>query len=357
MKICILSIVNIKHMALISLYTSYFEENGIEYDIIYIDKYNEEEHTTAKNVYRYPITIDRDWNKLRKLSIYWGFKKYAQKILDEKKYDYVIVWRTETAFMFADYLSRKMRKKYCVNVRDYCLEKNPFIFQRVKKAIKNASFTTISSDGFKTFLPKQEYITIHSFNEKVLEKCKKREIQLNNKQPIRIGFIGYIRFVEHNKQLMQALKNDKRFVLQFFGAGSEILEDYAQENDIKNVEFHGKFNIEETAELLDRVDVINNLFGHGNPAVDTLISIRLYYAVYLKLPILVHSNTYMQEIAEKCGIGFTIANDDFTNMGERLSNWLNSLDYENVDRKCNEFLEEIEQQNRKFRNRLEIQFK
>ena len=48
-KICILSAVNIKHMSLISIYTKYFKENGMDYDVIYMDKYNEakgREHNT-----------------------------------------------------------------------------------------------------------------------------------------------------------------------------------------------------------------------------------------------------------------------------------------------------------------------
>ena len=52
-KICILSAVNIKHMSLISIYTKYFKENGMDYDVIYMDKYNEEENIDAKNIYRF----------------------------------------------------------------------------------------------------------------------------------------------------------------------------------------------------------------------------------------------------------------------------------------------------------------
>lgn len=43
MKVCILSAVNIKHMSLITLYTEVLKQQGIEYDIIYMDKYGEDE--------------------------------------------------------------------------------------------------------------------------------------------------------------------------------------------------------------------------------------------------------------------------------------------------------------------------
>lgn len=35
MKVCILSVVELKHMVMTSIYTSYFEDKNIEYDIIY----------------------------------------------------------------------------------------------------------------------------------------------------------------------------------------------------------------------------------------------------------------------------------------------------------------------------------
>ena len=42
-RIAILSAVNIKHMSLISLYTEILKKNGVKYDIIYMDKYNEDD--------------------------------------------------------------------------------------------------------------------------------------------------------------------------------------------------------------------------------------------------------------------------------------------------------------------------
>ena len=48
-KICILSAVNIKHMAMISLYTERLLRNNIEFDIVYMDKYGESEEFPAKN--------------------------------------------------------------------------------------------------------------------------------------------------------------------------------------------------------------------------------------------------------------------------------------------------------------------
>lgn len=352
MKICILSIVNIKHMSLISLYTSYFDKNGIDYDIIYIDKYNEEECTTAKRVYRYPIKINREWNKIRKLSVYWGFKNYAQNIIDKNEYDHIIVWRTETAIMFANYLSIKHKGRYCLNIRDYCMEKNPIVFLRVKKVINNANFTTISSDGYKSFLPRNNYVTVHSFNEGLLSTCARKTGLKNVGEPINICFVGYVRFFDIDKKLIDALGNDPRYIIQFFGEGSQYLEAYAKEKQISNVEFVKGFKIEETSELLERADVINNLYGYNNLALDTAISTKYYYALYMNIPILVFKGTYMEEISCESGIGFSV-DSNFDSLADDFYAWYHSLDYNQMKKNCISEIKSIKGSNEIFKELLD----
>lgn len=52
-KVAILSAVNIKHMSLISLYTDILKNHEVQVDIIYMDKYGEDEVFDCDNKYRY----------------------------------------------------------------------------------------------------------------------------------------------------------------------------------------------------------------------------------------------------------------------------------------------------------------
>lgn len=198
-RICILSAVNIKHMSLISIYTKYFEEHGIEYDIIYMDKYDEEEEIGAKNIYRFVNVIDRRWTKIYKVIKYSKFINYATKVLKREKYDKIIVWNDVAILMFGIFLAKKYKNKYCLNCRDYNGENNPIIYYIFKKAIKNSYFTTISSGGFKTFLPMYDYIDLYSYNYKLLQSSQPRN-QLSTGR-LRIGFVGNVRFFEENYKL------------------------------------------------------------------------------------------------------------------------------------------------------------
>lgn len=351
MKICILSIVNIKHMSLISLYTSFFEKAGIKYDIIYIDKYNEEEYVSADNIYRYSIQLNREWSKLKKLSVYWGFKKFAQNIILKNKYDYVIVWRTETALMFFDFLVRKMKGKYCLNIRDYCYEKNTAVKYIHGRVIKHSHFSTISSEGYKSFLPKANYITVHSYNERLLNKCTPSCRLREKNEPIRICFIGYVRFFDIDKKLIDSLGNDPRYIIQFFGEGSHILKEYAESKGIYNLETVSGFRVEETPSLLQKADVINNLYGYNNIALDTAISTKFYYALYMNIPILVFKNTFMELISEEAGLGFAVGSD-FSELGDDFYNWYHALDLSEMEDQRMEALEGIKKDNTTFNNML-----
>jgi len=352
MKICILSTVNIKHMSLISLYTDYFDRKNIAYDLIYIDKYDEEEKITAQNIYKYIIKVERNWNRLKKLFIYLGFRRYAKSVINANKYDFIIVWNTFTALMFTNFLSTIMKKKYCINIRDYCMEKNPIVYQRVKKVIKNSLFTTISSNGFKKFLPKNDYILVHSYNSQLLNTCLPKTSLKKHGEPIHICFIGYVRFYEADKKIISAFANDNRYIIQYFGEGSQYLADFAKKNNIRNVEFCNGFQVEETKKYLERADVLNNLYGYGNMALDTAVSIKYYYALHMNIPILVYKGTYMEQISCESGIGFAVGSD-LNSLADDFYNWYHQLDFKELSIKCKKSLEDIKNANLKFYQRLD----
>lgn len=349
MKICILSVVNIKHMSGISPYLHYFKENNIEYDVIYIDKYFKPEKIEAKNIYRFELKIDREWNRFKKIRMYYKFRSYAKSILKKNKYDFVITWGTETAFLFSDYLIRNLKNKYVVNIRDYARLDNKLKFKLMNELVKKSKFTTISSRGFEKFLPKFHYILMNSINYKIIDNCTRREGLMDINKPLRISFIGYVRFYDNDKKLLKSLSNDKRFIIQYFGIGSDVLRDFAITNNIENVEFLSSFDVEETGKLLEKADIINNLYGYNDMALDTAVSIKYHYALNLKLPIMVYKNTYMEEISK--GIAF-VFDDNYEDLGDRIYNWYHNIKFDEFNEICNKKIKVNELENLKFYNKL-----
>lgn len=347
MKICILSVANIKHMTLISLYTDRLKEDNISFDIIYNDRYGEIENFDADNIYRFENKINRYTSKFMKILKYLRFVKYAISIINKKQYDFIIVWNELTAFMFSFYLIKKFNGKYCLNIRDYLYQDYPIIKYIFKKTIYSSAFTTISSDGFISFLPDYDYIHVHSLNRKLLSTLMPRNSLQEKNERIRISFIGNVRFFDINKKLLNVFKNDSRFEICYFGTNAEVLESYCEENLIKNVSFHSSFPVEETNKFIQRTDIINNIYGNNKNSLDYALSIRLYYSIYYQIPILVSSKTYMAEIVNKYKIGYVvdIIDDDLPN---RIYNWYYSIDFDEFATNCKKALEEIELSNLKF---------
>lgn len=353
MKIAIVSTVNVKHMTLISKYTSLFRKNSINFDLINIDKYDEDEDIGQTNQYKYKIYIDRKWSFYKKLKNYIGFYGFSKRIIKKNEYDYLVIWNSFTGVILFPLLLNKMRKKYILNIRDYAFEKNKMIYFLMSKLVSNSIFTTISSRGFLSFLPKsKKYVMMHSFNEDILSRDLVITKEKISSEPIRICFIGNVRFFENDKKLLESFKNDQRFVLQFFGQNSEILEEYARLHNIKNVEFVGRFDHKKTRELLKKADVINNLYGHNNIALDTAISIKFYYALYLSLPILVYPNTFIAKESEKMGNGYIVNEINF-DLPDKFYKWYTELDHKQMSLNCQKSLSIIKRENKAFENKLE----
>lgn len=348
-RICILSAVNIKHMSMISLYTEQLLQSNIDFDIIYMDKYGEDEYIPAKNKYVFKNIINPKYPRWYKVLLYWKFKKYAVQILEKNAYDFIIVWNDVAIFIFAEYLSRKWKGKYCLNIRDYCHQKIKWIYNRFRTVIQNSAFTTISSPGYKTFLPEYKYIQVHSLNIAILKQIIPRVSFRESGKPIRIGFIGYVRFFDINKQLLNIFKNDPRFELHFYGTHAHVLQQYASENAISNTAFHDSFPIADTPKYLQKIDIINNVYGNNSMSLDYALSIKLYHGVYSRIPILVCPNTYMEQISNEYQIGFTV-NEYTAEMKEALYNWYTDLDFEKFNHSCYQFITKVMNDNQDFEN-------
>lgn len=353
-KVAIISIMNLKHMSLVSIYTELFKKYGVDYDYIYIDKYNDEDEidTGAKKMYKYNINIGQNDSKLYKLKQYYTFRRFVRKVLKQEKYDSIIIWRSETGILLFDLLLLNNKYRIFYNIRDYCYEKNILIKSIQKLIINKSVFTTISSKGFYNFLPdSNKYLFVNSLNPSALSMTR-GEINKNfEKKTIKIGFIGNVRFYESNIQIVEAFKNDNRFTIQYYGPNSQKIEEYCIKKEIRNVEFFGSFPVSETIQKFNKIDVVNNLYGTNDISLDTAISIKYYYAVLLCLPIMVYKGTYMEEVTRDYSGAF-VFEGDYNSLKEDFYKWYTRLNMDVIKNESEYILEKICKENMKFNTLL-----
>ncbi|MBU5363898.1 hypothetical protein KQI33_00735 [Enterococcus devriesei] len=352
MRVGIVSISNIKHMTLISLYTDILKKNKIDYDFIYVDKYNISEKNDADNIFKYVISIKKNSSSLKKAIKYAGFIRFAKKIIRDNNYDLLIVWGSGTGYILSRFLVNRWKEKYIYNIRDYGYENKKIISILQNKIVKNSLFTTISSKKFLDFLPSSsKYIFVNSINPKLTEELLSSNSSKITSKAIRICFIGYVRFIENDKKLLLALKNDSRFIVQYFGAKSDILKKFAEENGIKNTEFIDSFDSSQTSELLMKADVINNLYGNDDTALDTAISIKYYYSILLNLPILVWKNTYMEEITKDFP-GVFVFDGNYNGLNDRLYTWYSQINKKRMIERNSKLVKDFRKENTFFENKF-----
>lgn len=346
-RVCILGASNIRHISLISLYTKYFDKQKIPYDIIYMDRYGIEEKTNAQNQFCYKS--DQITSKSDKIKAFLGFRCFVKKILKKNKYQCVITWQTTSAYLFADVLLSKYKHRYIINVRDYVCENNKIIRIILRKLVNEASLVTISSEGFKEFLPKGNYTRVNSINDNILDNCTSVET-LDHVLPYKIGFAGNCRYFRESYKLIQALANDSRFEIWYCGTNSEILSTYAAEHGISNVYTMPAFVPSETLDIFSQFDIVNSAFG--NDAMDnrTLMPIRLYTAISMHLPILVSGGTQLAKEVNLWRIGFVI--EDFSTLADDLYDYLVSQDKKEFTVACDKYIEQARWENEAFYKKL-----
>lgn len=217
------------------------------------------------------------------------------------------------------YLRKKYKNKIWIDVRDDLYEWFKPFYLTEKIGIDVSYATTISSHEFETFLPKHNYFYMHNIDSNYKWMIENFNHTEDNDGKIRISFIGNVRYYEQNKRLLTLLGNDNRFKLQYYGNGSKTLEDYCKKNNILNVEFYGAFQQKDTIKFYEKTDIINNMYGNETLNLRVALSNKLYYGLFLELPILVSHDTYMEKLVNEYNIGYTFHEDE--TFADNLYNW------------------------------------
>ena len=337
-------------------YEQILTKNGYDFDLIIWNRENIEEKTKAAHIFEYnkqDVSNNKNPLKLYKFIL---FSKFAKKILKKNNYTHLFFLGTHgcAPIFLSNFLKKHYNNKYWLDIRDYQYEWFKPVYNLEKQTIENSYGTAISSRGYEEFLPKFNYYIMHNIDPNInefLNKFKKNE----KSNVIRISFIGNVRYIDENIKLINLFANDKRYILQYFGTGSEKIKDYCERKDIKNIETFGRFKPEETIKFYEQTDIINNVYGNNLIGLTTALSNKLYYSIKFKLPILVSKGTYMEKLTKKYGFSFTIKYDEkypdilFKEYNEFLNNksddkfdllWKEIMkDEKNVTSKINEFLE------------------
>ena len=288
-------------------YIKYYERElvakNIAYNICTWDKYSDAKITTDGCV----ITIHQKWHLgKRKYFDFISVSRKLKEIIDNGHYTHLILVNTIWAMLLRHTLLSHFRNRYILDVRDYKCETITGYQFFLKDIINNSFFTTISSDGFREFLPKSaKIITNHNITN--IKSAFKLPSLCANKKHVSIGFFGYIRYKKENELLIHKMGGNRRFSLFYRGVYAENCRlDKMSEIKYSNVNFGGPFNNDDKPVLYKNVDMIHSIYGNEDLATSTLLPNRLYDAIIFKKPLLVSPHTYLAHVVEKYNLGVSI---------------------------------------------------
>lgn len=340
-RVCIILLTNLFRAPYLKVYEEIINETG--YDMIYWDRLGIEEKCNAKNTYvfRNITPYDEKYGKL--LYKYLLFQKFTNKIIKRNKYTKIFVLGSNTGVILLPILVVRYRKKYVVDIRDYFLENNSLYFTLEKILLKWSYCCIISSEAFKKFLPSGNYYVIHNIpDQRIIKQHKKNSI--SNINQLRVCCIGAAKYLDEDKKVLQYFANDNRFRIGYYGLDYDMLSEYCAQHNINNVDIEGRFKPERTMDYYDKTDIVLNMYGKHNPHLDYALSNKLYYAAYLKMPILVNTDTEMANVSQKYGFGFALDLDDEEGK-DKLYKYYKNINFNKLADNTKEYIKKVEDDN------------
>lgn len=325
------------------LYEDMAVAQGYTYDIVFWDRFQDADLERKGNEYIIHRICTLGGSKFKKIPAMLYFRKTVKRIIEQGKYDRIVILNTLPGVLLSDVLLQKYRERYILDIRDYTYEKYSFYRNRVNQLIDGSFISTISSQGFYRFLkrkPSSKIFQNHNISNVRAKSGEPTDFKQGRK--IRIGFVGAVRYEKENEGLIDAFGNDPRFVVSYFGRFNEgcHLDDYCSKNKIQNVEFHGPFNNAEKPEIYKKIDVINSLYGNETHDVLFLLPNRLYDSALFQKPIIVSAGTYLSEMVKKYELG--IVADYPAEIKNQLLEYIKTFDCDQFSKNCNRLLQDVE---------------
>ena len=333
MKVGLILPGNIWFCPYVKIYTKILDKNNCEYETISWNRDNTEPITET--------TFDLNIVSIKRVSKFTPFFKYlsfVKSTLRRKNYDKVIVFGPQLGILLYPLLKKKYKNNFIFDYRDLSVEQLPMLKFVFKKLLAISSLNVISSLGFKKFLPKNNFIISHNFDANLLaQETIDSSVDVFGQESINVLTIGSIRDYDANLEVLKSLANKENIKLFFVGKGivSDMLKEYAENNKIYNVFFHGFYEKYEEANFIKSATFIN-IYYPKIKSHSSAMSNRFYNALIYKRPMIVTNKSIQGDYVEEYKLGLSL--DNCNNLYEEIINYKKEFDFSTFDNSSNDLL-------------------
>ncbi|MEL0609333.1 glycosyltransferase [Vibrio echinoideorum] len=212
-------------------------------------------------------------------------------------------------------------------VYDVCDMPSSFIVRLLERLfLKRANEVYISSRFFQPFYSNLKNITLFENKPDVSMFAqlpgRKGKIDGDNKNnPINLVFLGKVRYYKIMVNAIEACRDfDSELFFSIYGDGPDLdaLKAYVCQNEIRNVEFHGRYDYKNIAHIYSVADLIWAAYDSNVDNVKYAISNKFFESIFFKIPGIYSKNTKLGSFVEKEGIGFTVEEGSIESIKEQF---------------------------------------
>lgn len=333
MKIGLILPGNLWFCPYVNIYTQILKDNNIDYDIISWNRDGSE--LAGETVFDLNVT---SFNRYQKLTPFLKYLNFIKKTLKKKKYQKIIVFGPQLGLLLYPFLKNNYKNKFILDYRDLSIEQLPFLNVLFRKVLSISSINILSSEGFKKYLPKGEYVISHNFSSNKAANRNESSDPIFEKETVDVLTIGSIRDYEANLELVKALGNKNNIKVYFVGKGavSSLLENYVKDHNIVNVFFHGFYEKAEEAGFIRNASFLN-IYYPKIKSHSSALSNRFYNALIYKRPMIVTSNSIQGEFVENYKLGLSI--NDCTDLYDKILSYKSNFEADRFDLSSENLLE------------------
>lgn len=345
-KILLLGFGKIAYMPYMNFYLDAIKDEHIQFELIYWDrdgKPDAEVPCRISRTYKFEAHLEEQLPFKKKLKYFAKYRKFALNVLKHNSYDKIIVMYTTPGLTLLDYLVRKYKRRYLLDFRDVSYEYISIYQKLVSILSQNSAMTFVSSNAFRKFLPSDKSIfTVHNYLEDSLKYKMIRKQSARERKVLRVSYWGLVRQVDVNKKLMDALGNDIRFELHYYGrmqqAGREM-EEYAHHKEYTNVYFHGTYMPTERYEFAKNTDLIHNVYDCGY-TMGNAMGNKYYDGIIFGIPQICTVGSHMGDVISERKVGMVISLEDKA-IADKLWEYYQNINWNDFETNCTSALDRV----------------
>ena len=283
-----------------SLATAYGADARLE--VITWDRNNEyREPLPGYHVYQ---KVSAYGNRLRKFFNMWGFYRYSRSVVRKLKPDVVIASHWNNLLT----VPRLDRRRQMLVYENLDMPSGPAIVRKCTSALerrkmREADLTVYASRFFADRYPASvPHIVLEN---KPTFKVAPPSPRLPH-APLRVAFIGNLRYFDILKNLVEAVRLDRRIHLYFHGDGPALsrLEKIAA--GIDNIFFTGHYAYDDVPRLYEETNLVWAAYPNRDFNVRYAISNKFHETIMLGVPAIYSEGTLLGDYAAQHHIGLEV---------------------------------------------------